>query len=195
MHYPTDINLLYDAMRKVWQLAAKRCKARKITDLRQSAYNIQCIKNLMRQIQTQKHSRSKKEEVVAKKKALLIELHQTYLALAKKHLSKVDEALKKHALETNEIEYYRGCALKQINLTERRVIHGEVIPHEEKVFSIFEPQTEWISKGKAGVPVELGLKVCIVEDQWQFILTHQVMQKQMDCEIAVDLALKTKKRY
>ena len=40
----------------------------------------------------------------------------------------------------------------------------------EKVFSIFEPYTVWISKGKAGVPVELGVKVRILEDQHQFIL-------------------------
>jgi hypothetical protein len=37
---------------------------------------------------------------------------------------------------------------------------AETIPHEEKVFSLFQPHTEWISKGKAGVPVELGLRVC-----------------------------------
>ncbi len=64
-------------------------------------------------------------------------------------------------------------ATRQIDQIRRRVILGEVIAHEEKVFSIFEPHTEWISKGKAGVPVELGLKVCILEDQHQFILHHQ----------------------
>ena len=37
---------------------------------------------------------------------------------------------------------------------------GEVIPHAEKVFSVFETHTESISKGQAGVPVGLGLRVC-----------------------------------
>jgi hypothetical protein len=37
-------------------------------------------------------------------------------------------------------------AVRQIEQTRRRVIEGEVIGHEEKVFSIFEPHTEWISK-------------------------------------------------
>jgi hypothetical protein len=49
-----------------------------------------------------------------------------------------------------------------------RVIKGEEIPQREKVLSLFEEQTEWISKGKAGVPQELGLKVCILEDQYGF---------------------------
>ena len=35
---------------------------------------------------------------------------------------------------------------------------------DEKVFSIFEPYTRWISKGKAGTPVELGVPVCVLED-------------------------------
>jgi transposase, IS5 family len=39
-----------------------------------------------------------------------------------------------------------------------RVLCEQAIPHEDKVFSVYEPHTEWISKGKAGVPVELGLK-------------------------------------
>jgi transposase, IS5 family len=58
--------------------------------------------------------------------------------------------------------------------------HDETIPHHEKVFSIFETHTEWISKGKAGMPQELGLKVCILEDQHGFILHHKVMEKQTD---------------
>ncbi|HXH55223.1 MAG TPA: ISNCY family transposase, partial [Gammaproteobacteria bacterium] len=62
--------------------------------------------------------------------------------------------------------------------------------HEEKVFSIFEPHTEWIVKGKAGVPVELGLRVCIVEDQYQFILHHDVMEKQTDDQIAIKIVRK-----
>ncbi len=83
-------------------------------------------------------------------------------------------------LKKLEIEGFMQHAIRQIDQTERRVMLGEVIPHDEKVFSIFEPHTEWVSKGKAGVPVELGVKVCILEDQHQFILHHQVMQNKTD---------------
>jgi len=54
---------------------------------------------------------------------------------------------------------------RQIEPIKRRVIEGEKIPHDEKVFSLFQPHTEWISKGKAGVAVELGLRICIMEDR------------------------------
>lgn len=63
------------------------------------------------------------------------------------------------------------------------------------MFSIFEEHTEWISKGKAGVPQELGLKVCVVEDQFGFILNHQVMQHQTDDQVAVSIILETKELF
>ncbi len=85
------------------------------------------------------------------------------------------------------LDGYRTHAERQIDQIRRRVLAGEVIAHHEKVFSIFEPHTEWISKGKAGVPVELGLRVCILEDQQGFVLHHQVMEKQIDDQVAVSL--------
>lgn len=86
-------------------------------------------------------------------------------------------------------------AVRQIDQIERRVIKGEVIPHADKVFSIFQPHTEWISKGKAGVPVELGVKVCILEDQYQFLLHHQVMQNQSDDQVTVEMVTQAKRRF
>ena len=63
------------------------------------------------------------------------------------------------------------------------------------MFSIFEPYTEWLNKGKAGVPVELGVTVGIVEDQHQFILHHRVMQQEVDVDIAVLIIQETQKRF
>ena len=90
---------------------------------------------------------------------------------------------------------YIADALRQIDQIERRVINGETIPHHEKVFSIFEEHTEWISKGKAGVPVELGLNVCILKDQFGFILYHQVMQNETDDKVAVPMVKEALKRF
>jgi len=45
------------------------------------------------------------------------------------------------------------------------------------------------------VPVELGLKVCVVEDTQGYLLHHQVMQRQTDDQIAIDLIGATRARY
>ncbi len=67
-------------------------------------------------------------------------------------------------LRIQEIGKYVTHAERQIDQIRRRVVDGESIPHHEKVFSIFEEHTEWINKGKAGVPVELGRKGCFVKE-------------------------------
>ena len=51
---------------------------------------------------------------------------------------------------------------------------------DEKVFSIFESHTRWISKIEAGTPVELGVPVCVLEDICGFILHHEVMWQGSD---------------
>jgi IS5 family transposase len=84
---------------------------------------------------------------------------------------------------------------RQIDQVRRRVLQGERIPHAEKVFSVFEGHTEWINKGKAGVPVELGLRVASVEDQHGFILHHRVMQHETDHQVAVVLIEDTTQRF
>jgi len=93
------------------------------------------------------------------------------------------------------VEYYIGHAQRQMDQIRRRVVQGENIPHHEKVFSIFEPHTEWISKGKAGVSQELGLKVCILEDQFGYILHHHVMETQTDNQVAVAMVAAAKMKF
>ena len=103
-----------------------------------------------------------------------------------------------HGVTSNQLTELQGYLIhaeRQINQIRRRVLEGETIPHEEKVFSLFQPHTEWISKGKAGVPVELGLRVCVVEDSYRFILHHQVMEKTTDDQIAVSIVKQSQSRF
>jgi hypothetical protein len=86
-------------------------------------------------------------------------------------------------------------AERQIAQIRGRVFNSERIPHYEKVFSIFQPRTEWTNKGKAGVPVELGLRVVVAEDQYGFILTHQVMEQTTDDQVAVPLVEAIQARF
>jgi hypothetical protein len=94
-----------------------------------------------------------------------------------------------------ELNTFSQHAQRQIDQIKRRVIDGETIPHAEKVFSLFQPHTEWISKGKAGVPVELGMRVCIVEDTHGFILHHRVMQQETDDKVALDMVSATQASF
>ena len=61
VHYPTDVNLLYDAMRKVITLTAQWCDQHDVSDWRQHAYNVRHLKRLMRAAQNKKRSQAKSE--------------------------------------------------------------------------------------------------------------------------------------
>lgn len=82
--------------------------------------------------------------------------------------------------ELLQIEYFQKMLVKHFDLIERRLINGEVIPHEEKVFSLFESYTQWINKGKTHPSVELGRKLLLTTDQYQLILHHKVMDQSVD---------------
>ena len=97
--------------------------------------------------------------------------------------------------ECTEFELHMNYTELFIGQITRRVLNGETIPADEKVYSIFEPHTEWICKGKAGVRQELGVKVCIVEDQFGFILNHRMMYKEQDKDIAFEMTSDTQKLF
>ena len=99
------------------------------------------------------------------------------------------------AWEIVEIEGYIAHAKRQIDQIERRLLKGETIPQDEKVFSIFEPHTRWIAKGKAGCPVELGVPVCILEDRHGFVLHHKIMWEGSDVDYAVPMVEAAQARF
>ncbi|MCH8957565.1 hypothetical protein IIA28_19965 [candidate division KSB1 bacterium] len=85
------------------------------------------------------------------------------------------------------MQYFKEHLDNHIDLVSRRILNEETIPHSEKVFSLFEPYTEWIKKGKAGNRPELGLNIAVATDQFSFILFHRVMEKQHDKDLAVPM--------
>jgi len=205
VHFPTDINLLFDAMRKSIELIGKLCERHEISTWRQYRYNINRIKRLYRYAQASKQGGTRTEEQKQKREQNIRDKHQEYIDLSLCYIEKInqtiDELTKTKTLSTIDqaimvsIDNYVQHAFRQADQISRRVIQKEVISHNEKVFSLFEPHTEWLCKNKLGTPVELGLKVCIVEDEYQFILHHNIMRKQSDDKVTVSIAQETKLRY
>jgi transposase, IS5 family len=201
VHYPTDINLLWDAMRKLIIACGRVSHRQGISGWGKYRYNLGQVKRLWRQIQKLKASTSSDEKKKAAQAKKIRKTYQKYLKLTTFFVERAEETLglladvEEETVAREVIKDFVGHAHRQIEQIDRRVLQGEKIPHEEKVFSWFEPHTEWISKGKAGVPVELGLNVCILEDQYGYILHHRVMQGETDKTIAVAMVEETQTRF
>jgi IS5 family transposase len=190
-------------MRKILTLVARASEELGLFGWRQSRHNLGKLKRLYRAAQQLKRSRAGSPERAQEKECKIKNAHRIYTDEAQRLVEKAKATIAELSGIGNmrtvvivfEIENYIRHAERQIDQVRRRVLQGDTIPHEEKVFSIFEPHTEWISKGKAGVPQELGLKVCIVEDQYGFVLTHKVMRNSHDKEMAVQIITETKRKY
>lgn len=189
VHFPTDYNLLWDSGRKCLDIIGYFIKQypeikgwRKLKNWRRG------LKNGMRSLGRSSISGGKGKEERQKKAA------QQYLDIAKAFLEKLTTSIhdfpvnNKNLAKFIELEMYKQLLDKHINLVERRLIKKETIPHEEKMFSIFEPYTEWITKGKLRPSVELGKKVNITSDQYHLVVDYQIMDHEADSESVIPLA-------
>lgn len=199
-HYPTDANLLFDATRKTIETISL---IEQIAGWRQGEYQIKKMRKLLRKIENAKRGASKSRSKNARDEAALKKKYKNYLGAAAELADRASAGI--GALSTagrleneplvKQAEEYIGHARRQMGQIRRRVFEGETIPHAEKVFSIYQPHTEWIVKGKAGVPQELGLNICVIEDRHGFILRHIVMQKQTDVDVAVPITAAAKAAF
>jgi len=81
------------------------------------------------------------------------------------------------AVKVLQREITRHCELgdRVISQTRRRVLHGEQVPTEEKVYSIFETHTDLIKRGKVLEPIEFGHKVFLAESGGGLITQYCVL--------------------
>ena len=187
VHYPTDVNLLWDAIRCLVRVTGRAASEHGVAGWRQWRHLTRSVKRLFNRVRSTRRARPEHVEA--------------YLECCRDLVERVQATLPELALRSAtpwklmNIEYYLGHAVRQIDHVERRLLKGETIPQDEKVFSIFESHTRWISKGKAGTPVELGVPVCVLEDNHGFILHHEVMWQGSDVDYAQPMIRETQARF
>jgi IS5 family transposase len=74
-----------------------------------------------------------------------------------------------------EIEHFGGLADRVIAQTHRRVLENAPVPVHEKLFSIFEPHTDLLKRGKVTRPVEFGHKVFLAESRHGLLTDYRVL--------------------
>ena len=197
VHFPTDYNLLFDSMRKAMDTMCKFTDKypsiegwRKLSDWQKS------LKNLSRAVGRASSSggknKAKRIQYSAKK----------YLTKAIAFRNKIKSSKESLVIEDAEdlvrailLDRFIELTDKHIDLVDRRLLKGEKIPHEEKLFSIFEEYTEWINKGKSHPNVELGKMMTITTDQYGLIIDYRLMEHEADSEIVIEIADTVLQKY
>ena len=181
VHYPTDVGLLWDAVRCAVREAARAAGRHGVGGWRQWRHLSSGVRTLFNRVRSTRRTKGREERVracLARCGELVGRVEGTLGALEAKGAAEAELA---------GIRERVGHARRQMGQVERRLLKGGAVPHGEKVFSIFEPHTRWVAKGKAGAPVELGVPVCVIEDQHRFILHHKVLWAGSDVDAAVPM--------
>lgn len=197
IHFPTDINLLWDSARKCLDIIELAAKKVNLKGWRKIKVWTRHMNRLYRKTADIHHRKGRDY------KERLVKSTQSYLILGYKLSKRLKESLEvlRQGEDTTSfklwqsLQYYHSMLEKHLDLLERRIIKGEKIPHEEKVFSIFENHVEWIQKGKHNNKVELGHNVLVSTDQYHFILDHRVMINEVDSAQPIALLERLKKGY
>jgi IS5 family transposase len=88
------------------------------------------------------------------------------------------DALKNATIQElrKQIEHYCELDDQVIHQTRRRVLEKQLVPNEQKIYSIFEPHTDLIIRGKQQEPVEFGHKVFLAESANGLITQYCVLK-------------------
>ena len=196
VHFPTDLNLLWDAGRKCVDLVEGLLDSgfdlpgwRKFKQWRRQLKNLQrSASQIVYRGGPNKEARVKKivREYLAAGGALSVKVRASLLGLCETGVCPA---------RWERLAYFHAMLDQHLDLVERRLLQEETIPAHEKVFSLFEPHTEWIQKGKQRPNVELGHKFLIATDQHQLIQDYAVLLSEAEVDQSVPVADRLLGRY
>ena len=198
VHYPTDLNLLWDAQRKCLDLICPLLSRHELPGWRKAKAWRRKLKNQMigltRLASGGGSNKEQRRQTAAQAYVQDSERFEQKLFKAVQSLPAPQSVVE--LVQRTALEYFQRMLLQQMDLVERRWLRAEKIPHAEKIFSLFEPHTEFIKKGKLFPPVELGHKLLLTTDQHELILDYRVMDQQPnDADESIGVADRLVGRY
>jgi hypothetical protein len=199
IHYPTESSLIVDGLRKTIELCAKLSEDYDIVGWRQHDHLLKKVKQTARQISRISARKG------AKYKERLAKQYRKLLGRTKKTLGRAKETCETLENESEldlasvfriaEIRVFIGRTEHVCETARRRVLAGESVPNEDKLFSIFETHTQLYKRGKAGQPLQFGRLVLIYEDAAGFISHHHIMPRDaQDQDVMVEQTRKLQDR-
>jgi len=178
IHHPTDASLLWDVVRTLDRTLQRLRKLMPHTLPRFSRHQ-RAARRRMQELQRMSPAQRERQQVPTYRK--LVGITEQVLA----HARAAQEAPEKSPETASDPIAIGGllatlrelCPLgdRVVAQARRRVLEGQDVPVAEKIFSIFEPHTDLIKRGKAGKPIEFGHKVFLAESRHGLITQYQVL--------------------
>lgn len=175
IHYPTDSHLLWDSYKVM------TCNIRRFRKLFPHMhfgfrFHDKKVKKLFSYISRNANNKSKQTRRNIKRRYnLLLEQVERACEASNSCIAMMWNYPERIA-PLEELKVYLPIVARVIHQTDMRINQGVTLPSEEKVYSVYEPHTEIIKRGKAGKPVEFGHMVMIAQTGEKFISDYDVME-------------------
>lgn len=185
IHYPTDSSLLWDLYRV---LARNIEAAREVAPVAVGTRRLQVdrVKKLQHQIARAAGKKKSQEAQKPLYEKLLghanticewsRELLVTLMLNLDQNRYGFESSLLAEAIVA-QLAHFLELAPKVIDQAHRRVVLGEQVPNDDKLFSLFEDHTELLIRGKAHKDIEFGHMVLISQVAGKFITHYDVFDK------------------
>jgi IS5 family transposase len=180
IHYPTDSTLLWDVVRVLTRLLGRlgKLRGRRIKGFRNRR---RAARRRMQVLQRMTATQRRGQQTGKYRE--LIGIVEEVVTCARAALAERRNRPRKDLLDDlaiarlrDEIAHYCRLADRVIDQARRRVVDGEQVPNAEKIYSIFEPHTDLIKRGKVRTPVEFGHKVLLAESARGLVTQYQVLK-------------------
>ena len=190
IHYPTDSSLLWDSWRTLARLLRRGREL--ISTLCEHRFHDRKVKKLYLRITRYGKSKAKSRRRLVKSSwrdliarvRWITGIAEAFVAQSRRHPD-----LAVQAVGAEMARYLRSIRVV-ISTAERAQMQGEKVPAAERVFSIFEPHTELIKRGRARKPVEFGHVIMLSQTREKFICGYEVMEHRVSdsalAEVCVD---------
>jgi IS5 family transposase len=182
IHWPTDSSLCYDCYRTIDRIVSHAREAGLGPVLKDFRFHVGKIKKLAFRISQNASAKSADRQRRYKNDYdTIISRTEEIVRKAEAIVRIFNTAGSESAIAfAAELEKYLPVMKKIVSVARRR-FNGEDVPNTEKVFSLFEPHTELIRKGKKDKPIEFGHLIFLTQTREKFI-TDNILYEQSPSE-------------
>src|SRR5215468_10314950 len=210
IHYPTESTLIGDGLRKILPLAAELAAENGLEGWRQHKHWLRKARKLVQAIGRAARAKGGGADRLKPGYQQLLALAEELLTRARRLLGELAFVVPRRALTVEQLKnavpppgqgkkllfHYVSLTAKVCANARRRVLEGESVAHAEKIFSIFEPHTQLIKRGKQPVPIQYGHNVLIIEDRLGFVVAYRVVDAGvLDQDLVVPVMRAVQKRF
>jgi IS5 family transposase len=198
IHHPTDNTLLWDVVRVITRLIGQLGELlpkgiRGFTNRTRSARRR--MQEIQRMTARERHDQQEEKyrELIWTTEQVVGNARQVLNKTKDVHVVDLMDDIAIQELR-RKIEHYSQLGDRVVDQTRRRVLKGEQVPANEKVYSIFEIHTDLIKRGKIQKPIEFGHKIFLAESARGLITQYSVLDGNPSDQIHVKPSLEHHKK-